>query len=82
MLGLFIFAINTPTLTQNNNIQNGGYIMVFGTNFKIVVHHQSGVTNSYDLRGKRKDVRKEIELFKKNSICNMMVGRKEMVVWA
>lgn len=56
--------------------------MLFETNFIIVVHHQSGVTNSYYLRGKRRHIQKEIESFKKSSICNMMVGKNEMVVWA
>lgn len=56
--------------------------MLFESNFEVLEIHDSGVKITHLMRGKRKDIKRDIEMFKKNSKDYMMVGKKFMIVWA
>lgn len=55
--------------------------MLFESKFEVLELHANGVKITHYLRGKRKDVNKDIEMFKKNSKDYKMVGKKFMIVW-
>lgn len=54
---------------------------LFETKFEIVEVHDNGVNIKYTLKGKRSDVKKDIETFKEKSIKYEMIGKKGMIVW-
>lgn len=56
--------------------------MLFESNFEVLELHDNGVKITHLMRGKRKDIKKDIEMFKKNSKDYKMVGKKYMIVWA
>ena len=56
--------------------------MLFEKNFKVVEILESGVTITHLLRGKRRDVKKDIEMIKLKSKRYEMVGKNGMIVWA
>lgn len=54
----------------------------FKTNFKVVEIRESGATITHYLKGSKKDVKKDIEMFKTKSKQYEMMGKKGMIVWA
>lgn len=56
--------------------------MLFEKHFKVVEILENGVTITHLLRGKRRDVKKDIEMIKRKSKKYEMVGKDGMVVWA
>lgn len=55
--------------------------MLFETKFEVVEIRESGARITHYLRGKKHDVKKDIEMFKANSKDYMMVGKTGMIVW-
>ena len=55
--------------------------MLFETRFEVVEIRNSGARITHYLRGKKKDVKKDIEQFKKRSKDYMMVSKNAMIVW-
>jgi hypothetical protein len=55
--------------------------MLFETKFEVLELRDNGVKITHWLKGKRKDVKKDIDMFKKNSKDYKMVGKKYMIVW-
>ena len=55
--------------------------MLFNTNFEIVEIRESGARITHYLKGKRSEVKKDIEAFKNISKDYQMVGKKGMIVW-
>lgn len=56
-------------------------MMLFEMEFEVVEILQSGVTITHYLRGKKKDVKKDIEMYKSKAKRYEMVGKNGMVVW-
>lgn len=56
--------------------------MLFNKKFEVVEICDNGVTITHYLNGKKKDVKKDIEMFKKQSKRYTMVGSNGMIVWA
>lgn len=54
---------------------------LFETKFEVMEVRDNGVNIKYTLKGKRSDVKKDIETFKEKSIKYEMIGKKGMVVW-
>ena len=54
---------------------------MFTKKFEIIEIRESGVSVAYYLKGKAKDIKADIETFKKNSKKYEMVGKTGMVVW-
>lgn len=55
---------------------------MFELKFKVVEIRENGVTITHYLKGKKHDVKKDIEMFKTNSKNYEMFGTEGMVVWA
>lgn len=55
--------------------------MLFKKKFEVVTICESGVVITDYLKGKRKDVNKDIKTFKKNAKEYQMVGKNGMIVW-
>ena len=55
--------------------------MLFEMKFEVVEIRDSGARITHYLNGKKKNVKKDIEMFKKNSKDYMMVGKSGMIVW-
>lgn len=55
--------------------------MMFRKNFKVVEIRESGVTVTHYLEGKKKDVNKDVETFKKQAKNYEMIGKEGMIVW-
>jgi len=56
--------------------------MLFEKKFKVVEIHENGVVITHHLKGNKRDVKKDIEMFKQKAKRYEMVGRTGMVVWA
>lgn len=56
--------------------------MLFEMTFKVVEIRDGGVTVTTYLRGSRRDVKKDIEMYKQNAKRYEMFGNEGMVVWA
>ena len=56
--------------------------MLFEKRFKVVEIRDGGVAITHYLKGKRHDVKKDIEMFKLKSKKYEMVGKDGMIVWA
>lgn len=56
--------------------------MLFEVNFEVIEVFKSGARVTHLLRGKRSDVKKDVENFKRNAKDYQMVGKKTMIVWA
>ena len=54
---------------------------MFNKKFKIVEIHDSGVVVTHYLKGKRNEVKKDIEAFKKIFKKYEMIGKDGMIVW-
>lgn len=57
-------------------------VMLFEKKFKVVEVRESGATITHYLKGKRQDVKKDVEMFKLKSKRYEMVGKDGMIVWA
>lgn len=55
--------------------------MLFQIKFKIVEIRESGACVTHYLRGKRNDVKKDVEMFKNHCKKYEMVGKEGMIVW-
>ena len=56
--------------------------MLFEKTFEIVeIHKNSGVTITHWMRGTRKQIKKEVEMCKRQSKDYQMVGKNGMIVW-
>jgi peptide subunit release factor 1 (eRF1) len=49
--------------------------------FEVVEIRDNGVTITHYLKGKRSDVKKDIEMFKQNAKRYEKVGKNGMVMW-
>lgn len=56
--------------------------MLFEKKFKVVEVRDSGATVTHYLKGSKRDLKKDIEMFKKTAKRYEMVGKDGMVVWA
>lgn len=56
--------------------------MLFEKKFKVVEIRESGVVLTHYLKGRKYDVNKDIEVFKKRAKRYELVGKAGMVVWA
>lgn len=56
--------------------------MLFEKKFKVVEICESGATITHFLRGKKRAVKKDIEMYKQNAKRYEMVGKDGMIVWA
>lgn len=55
--------------------------MLFKIKFKVVEIRESGAIITHYLKGKKNDVKKDIESFKKDSKHYEMIGNEGMIVW-
>lgn len=55
--------------------------MLFEKKFEVVEILKSGATIKHYLKGKKKDVNKDVEAFKNNAKEYQMVGKNGMIVW-
>lgn len=55
--------------------------MLFEMKFEVVEIRDSGARITHYLKGKKRDVKKDIEMFKNKSKDYMMVGKEAMIVW-
>jgi hypothetical protein len=55
--------------------------MLFDKRFKVVEILESGITISHYLKGSRKKVNADIEMFKKKAKNYEMMGKSGMIVW-
>lgn len=55
--------------------------MLFNKRFKVIEMRDDGASVINYLHGSRKDVRKDIELYKKNAKQYEMIGKDGMVIW-
>ena len=56
--------------------------MLFETTFTVVEVFENGAKVTHFLRGKKRDVLADIEMYKNRSKDYVMAGKKTMVVWA
>jgi hypothetical protein len=56
--------------------------MLFETKFEVVEIRENGVTIVNYLKGRKRDVKNDIEMYKKNAKKYEMVGKNGMIVWA
>ena len=56
--------------------------MLFEKKFKVVEIRDGGVVITHYLRGKRHDIKKDIELIKQKAKRYEIVGKDGMIVWA
>ena len=56
--------------------------MLFEKKFEVIEIHKNGVHITNYLRGSRKEINKDIEMYKNNSKDYQMVGKNAMIVWA
>jgi hypothetical protein len=56
--------------------------MLFETKFEVVEIFESGARVTHFLRGKRNDVKKDIQNFKRKSKDYQKIGKKGMIIWA
>lgn len=54
---------------------------MFTMEFEVVEIRKSGAVITHYLKGKKKDVKKDIETFKFNAVNYELVGKNGMVVW-
>ena len=57
--------------------------MLFNTTYKhnVVEIRDSGAVIQHYLKGKKRDVKKDVEAFKKNSKSYMIVDKNSLIVW-
>lgn len=56
--------------------------MLFEKRFQVVEIRENGAVITHYLKGKKRDVKKDIEMFKQKSTHYEMIGTTGMVVWA
>ena len=56
--------------------------MLFEKKFKVIEIRESGATITHYLKGKRNDVKKDVDEFKQTAKRYEMVGKEGMIVWA
>jgi len=57
-------------------------VTMFETKFKVVEIRDNGVTMTHYLKGTKKEVKKDVEMFKQQFKKYEMFGKEGMVVWA
>lgn len=55
--------------------------MLFKMKFKVVEVRTNGVTITHYLEGKKRDVKKDIEMYKQNANRYEMIGKDGMIMW-
>ena len=55
--------------------------MLFKTKFKVVEIRENGVSITHHLEGSRRDVKRDVEIFKQNAERYEMVGKNGIIVW-
>lgn len=55
--------------------------MLFEMKFEVIEILESGVVIKHYLRGKKKDIKQDIEIFKNKAKSYQMVGKNGMIVW-
>lgn len=55
--------------------------MLFKTKFEVVEIHKSGLRVTHYLSGSKKDIMKEVDLYKRTFKEYEMVGKNGMIVW-
>lgn len=66
----------------NINYLKDGDVTMFETKFKVIEIRDGGVIITHYLKGPKKDVKKDIEMFKLKTKKYEMFGKEGMVVWA
>ena len=56
--------------------------MLFEKKFEVIEIYESGVRVTNYLRGSRKAVNKDIEMYKQKSKEYQLIGKNAMIVWA
>lgn len=56
--------------------------MLFETKFQVVELRDSGAVITHYLKGRKRDVKKDIEAYKQKAKHYEMIGKTGMVVWA
>lgn len=56
--------------------------MLFEKKFKVIEIRENGVVFTHYLKGRKRDVKNDIEAFKQKTKRYEMVGKTGMVVWA
>ena len=56
--------------------------MLFETTYHVVEIRDSGAVIQHYLKGKKRNVKKDVEAFKKNSKTYMTVSKNSLIVWA
>lgn len=56
--------------------------MLFEKKFKVIEIRENGVVFTHYLKGSKRDLKKDIEMFKQESKRYELVGKTGMVVWA
>lgn len=56
--------------------------MLFKTKFEVVEIRENGVTIVHYLKGSKRDVEKDVAMYKNNAKKYEMVGKNGMIVWA
>ena len=54
---------------------------MFNIKFEVVEIHESGARVTHYLKGRRNDVKKDIEMFKVKAKDYQMIGKEGMIVW-
>ena len=54
---------------------------MFETKFEVIEIRKSGATITHYLKGKRSEVKKDVEAFKNVAERYQMVGKKAVIVW-
>ena len=82
MSTLFSFSRLLQVLLWKKYKPREAFEMLFEMKFKVVEIRDGGVTFTHYLKGKRRDVKKDIDEFKQTAKRYEMVGKDGMVVWA
>ena len=54
---------------------------IFEKNFEVVEIHSNGVSITHYLKGKKHNIKKAVEMFKKKSKRHEMIGKKGLIIW-
>lgn len=54
---------------------------LFEKTFEVVEIHSNGVSITHYLKGKKHDIKKAVDVFKKKSKRHEMIGKKGLIIW-
>lgn len=55
--------------------------MLFNKKYEVIEIHDNGVRITHVLKGTKKDVNKDIEMYKEKCKDFMVIGKEAMIVW-